>query len=91
MGLKPIIDETLRVSGKAQHELPLGLQLIDSFYCLMDLKEEKEAHNIFKLGNAKLNGRHCLTSPCACHSQPRSGVPPRALTAPALDILSAGM
>lgn len=40
--LKPVIDETLRVSGKAQHELPLGLQLIDSLYCLMDLKGRKE-------------------------------------------------
>ena len=37
LGLKPVIDETLRVSGKAQQELSLGLQQIDSFCCLMDL------------------------------------------------------
>lgn len=44
LGLKPIIDETLRVSGKAQHELSLGLQLVDSFYCLMDLKGRRTVH-----------------------------------------------
>lgn len=37
LGLQPVIDEALRVSGKAQHEFPLGLQLVDGFYGLMDL------------------------------------------------------
>lgn len=41
LGLKPVIDETLRVSGKAQHELSLGLQLVDGFYGLMDLEGKK--------------------------------------------------
>lgn len=36
--LQPVIDETLRISGKAQHELSLGLQVIDGFNGLMDLK-----------------------------------------------------
>lgn len=59
LGLKPIINETLRVSGKAQHELPLSLQLIDSFYCLMDLKGRRKLITFSKWGNAKLNGRQC--------------------------------
>lgn len=44
LGLKPIVDETLRVSGKAQHELSLRLQLVDSFYCLVDLKGRRTLH-----------------------------------------------
>lgn len=35
--LQPVIDEALWISGKAQHELSLGLQLIDGLNGLMDL------------------------------------------------------
>lgn len=35
--LQPVIDEALWVSGEAQHELSLGLQLIDGLNGLMDL------------------------------------------------------
>lgn len=37
LGLEPVIDEALRISGKAQHELTLGLQLVNCLYCFMDL------------------------------------------------------
>lgn len=38
--LEPVVDETLRVSSEAQHELPLSLQLVYSFNGLMDLREQ---------------------------------------------------
>lgn len=39
--LQPVVDEALGVSGEAEHELPLGLQLVDGLDGLMDLKIEK--------------------------------------------------
>lgn len=36
--LEPVVDETLWVSCEAQHELPLSLQLVNSFNGLMDLR-----------------------------------------------------
>lgn len=38
LGLQPVIDKALRITGKAQHELPLSLQLIDGLDSLMNLK-----------------------------------------------------
>lgn len=38
LGLQPVIDKALRITGKTQHELPLGLQLIDGLNGLMNLK-----------------------------------------------------
>lgn len=37
LGLEPVVDEALRISGKTQHELSLGLQLVDGLDSLMDL------------------------------------------------------
>lgn len=39
--LQPVVDEALGVSGEAQHELSLGLQLVDRLYGLMDLQGKK--------------------------------------------------
>lgn len=46
LGLEPVIDEALRISGKAQHELTLGLQLVNCLYCFMDLKERSTASGL---------------------------------------------
>ena len=37
LGLQPVVDEALRVPGEAEHELSLGLQLVDGLNGLMDL------------------------------------------------------
>lgn len=37
LGLEPVVDKALRISGKTQHELSLGLQLVDGLNSLMDL------------------------------------------------------
>lgn len=37
LGLQPVVDKTLRISGKTQHELSLGLQLVNGLNGLMDL------------------------------------------------------
>lgn len=42
--LEPVIDEALRVSCEAQHELPLSLQLVNGFNGLMDLRERANIH-----------------------------------------------
>ena len=39
---EPFLDEVLRVRAKAEHEIPLGLQLVDGLNGLMDL--EKGVH-----------------------------------------------
>lgn len=36
---EPLLDEVLRVSAKAEHEIPLGLQLVDGLNGLMDLEK----------------------------------------------------
>ena len=41
LGLQPVVDETLGVPGEAQHELPLGLQLVYGLDGLVDLRREK--------------------------------------------------
>lgn len=38
LGLQPIVDKALRITGKTQHELPLSLQLIDGLNGLVNLK-----------------------------------------------------
>lgn len=45
LGLEPVVDEALRISGKAQHELTLCLQLVDGLNCFMDLKEANTEWN----------------------------------------------
>lgn len=37
--LEPVLDELLRVVTEAEHEVSLGLQLVDGFNSLMDLME----------------------------------------------------
>lgn len=37
--LEPVLDEVLRVVTEAEHEVSLGLQLVDGFNSLMDLME----------------------------------------------------
>lgn len=37
LGTKPFLDAIWRVSAKAEHEIPLGLQLVDGLNGLMDL------------------------------------------------------
>lgn len=39
LGSEPFLDEVLRVSAKAEHEIPLGLQLVDGLNGLMDLEK----------------------------------------------------
>ena len=41
LGLQPVVDEALGVPGEAQHELPLGLQLVYSLDGLVDLRRER--------------------------------------------------
>lgn len=43
LGLEPVVDEALRISGKTQHELSLGLQLVDGLNSFMDLCRVAEA------------------------------------------------
>lgn len=40
--LQPVIDEALRISGKAEHELSLGFQLVNGLNGLMDLGRIRE-------------------------------------------------
>lgn len=37
LGLQPVVDKALRISGKTQHELSLGLQLVNGLNGFMDL------------------------------------------------------
>lgn len=36
--LEPVLDELLWIVAEAQHEVPLGLQLVDVLDCLVDLR-----------------------------------------------------
>ena len=40
LGLQPVVDKALRISGETQHELSLGLQLVNGLDGFMDLWEE---------------------------------------------------
>lgn len=40
LGLQPVVDKALRISGKTQHELSLGLQLVNGLNGFMDLKRK---------------------------------------------------
>lgn len=42
--LEPVVDEALRVSCEAQHELPLSLQVVNGFDGLMNLREQANIH-----------------------------------------------
>lgn len=46
LGLEPVVDKALRISSKTQHELSLGLQLVDGLNGFMDLDKVKESENI---------------------------------------------
>lgn len=37
LGTEPFLNEVLGISAKAEHEIPLGLQLVDGLNGLMDL------------------------------------------------------
>lgn len=39
LGTEPFLDEVLRLSAKAEHEIPLGLELVDGLNGLMDLEK----------------------------------------------------
>lgn len=41
LGLEPVLDVALRISGEAEHEVPLNLQLVDGLDGLVDLTEEQ--------------------------------------------------
>lgn len=55
LGLQPVVDEALRISGKTQHELTLGLQLVNCLYCFMDLKEISTATRLLNRGKCQRN------------------------------------
>lgn len=40
--LQPVVDKALRISGKTQHELSLGLQLVNGLDGFMDLRRISE-------------------------------------------------
>lgn len=46
LGLQPVVDKALRISGKTQHELSLGLQLVNGLNGFMDLRREKHSLQI---------------------------------------------
>lgn len=40
LGLEPVLDVALGISGEAEHEVPLNLQLVDGLDGLVDLTQE---------------------------------------------------
>lgn len=40
LGLEPVLDVALWISGEAEHEVPLDLQLVDGLDGLVDLTQE---------------------------------------------------
>lgn len=41
LGFEPVLDVALWISGEAEHEVPLDLQLVDGLDGLMDLEDEQ--------------------------------------------------
>lgn len=41
LGLEPVVDKTLRISSKTQHELSLGLELVNGLNGFVDLISNK--------------------------------------------------
>lgn len=44
--LQPVIDKALRISGKAQHELSLGLELVNGLNGFMNLRKIKQRKTV---------------------------------------------
>ena len=62
LGFQPVLDVALGISGEAEHEVPLDLQLVDGLDGLMDLKSNrwhlKEAL-LRSVSEGESSGRKC--------------------------------
>lgn len=56
LGTEPFLDEVLGLSAKAEHEIPLGLELVDGLNGLMDLERGACVKCAPALGSGVLSG-----------------------------------